>query len=140
MSVDPSSPTSMSNQHVVDAMGKIPEPARFVMLLPEPRTSGGQTHFGVIFRSILAVNSIESVESAGAYFGDARPDFAFVQIDLQGLPIIEISGEPDSIKVELDVATLGFPMGEESLTPYDKTKVLKWRNRSHRQWGISHAA
>jgi S1-C subfamily serine protease len=112
----------VTNQHVIDAVGKIPKPARFVMLFPEPVSRGVQTQFGVILRSILAINSIESFESSGPYFGQAKPDFGFVQIDVQGLPVVEICGEPNSIEVGLDIATLGFPMGEESLTPYDQTK------------------
>ena len=77
----------------------------------------------MILRAILAINSIETFESSGPYFGEAMPDFGFVQIDLQGLPVVEICGEPNSIEVGMDIATLGFPMGEKALSPYDQTKA-----------------
>ena len=97
-----------------------PAPARFVMLFPEPVSQNGQTLFGIILRRILAFNSIEGFESAGPYFGEAKPDFGFVQIDLQGLPAIELCGDSNVIEVGLEVATLGFPMGEAPLTSYDQ--------------------
>jgi hypothetical protein len=110
----------LTNQHVIDAIAQIPSDARFVMLFPEPISQKGQTLFGVILRQILAVNSIASFASSGPYFGDEKPDFGFVQINLQGLPVIEICGDSNVIEVGLEVATLGFPMGDAPLTPYDK--------------------
>lgn len=113
----------LTNQHVIDAIGQIPAHARFVMLFPQPISQNGHTMFGVILRQILAVNSISSFESSGPYFGEATPDFGFVQINLQGLPVIEICGDSNVIEVGLEVATLGFPMGDVPLTPYDKGKA-----------------
>jgi S1-C subfamily serine protease len=37
----------ITNEHVIEAIGKIPKSARFVMLFPEPVSEGGQTRFGV---------------------------------------------------------------------------------------------
>lgn len=113
----------ITNEHVIEGIGKIPKPARFVMLFPEPVSEDGQTRFGVVLRSILAINSIASFESSSPYFGSAKPDFGFVRIDLQGLPVTEICDESNTIEVGLDVATVGFPMGEVPLTPYDTTKA-----------------
>lgn len=113
----------LTNQHVIDAIEKIPGHARFVMLFPEPISQNGRTMFGVILRRIVAVNSIASFESSGPYFGEATPDFGFVQIDLQGLPALEVCGDSNVLEVGLEVATLGFPMGEEPLTPYDQGRA-----------------
>jgi hypothetical protein len=113
----------VTNQHVVDAIEKIPGPARFVMLFPEPITAGGRTQVGVIVRSILKINSIASFQSDSPFFGQAMPDFAFVQIDIQDLPILEICHEAHSIEVGAEVATLGFPMGDVPLTPYDEFRA-----------------
>lgn len=113
----------LTNQHVIDGIEKIPTADRFVMLFPEPASVHGKTIFGVILRKILAVNSISSFESSGPYFGEAKPDFGFVQIDIQGLPAIEICGDSNVLEVGLEVATLGFPMGEVPLTPYDQGKA-----------------
>ena len=113
----------LTNQQVIDAIEEIPAPARFVMLFPEPVSVNGKTMFGVILRKIRAVNSISSFESSGPYFGETKPDFAFVQIDIRGLPVMEICGDSGVLEVGLEVATLGFPMGEVPLTPYDQGRA-----------------
>lgn len=113
----------LTNQHVIDAMQKIPAHARVVMLFPEAIPRGGLTVFGVILRKIKAVNSISSFESSGPFFGQAKPDFAFVQIDIQGLPFIEVCGDSNVLEVGLEIATVGFPMGEIPLTPYEEGKA-----------------
>jgi S1-C subfamily serine protease len=113
----------LTNQHVIAAIEEIPAPARFVMLFPEPASINGHTTFGVILRNIKAINSISSFDSSGPYFGESKPDFGFVQIDIQGLPVMEICGDSNVLEVGLEVATLGFPMGEVPLTPYDQTRA-----------------
>ena len=113
----------MTNEHVVEAMQQIPAAARFVMLFPEPASVAGETRFGVILRPIKSVNSVSSFESNSPFFGQAKPDFAFVQIDVQDVPALEICGDSNTIEVGLEVATLGFPMGEVPLMPYDQSKA-----------------
>jgi hypothetical protein len=39
------------------------------------------------------------------------------------VPALDICGESYTIEVGLDVATLGFPMGEIPLMPYDQSKA-----------------
>jgi hypothetical protein len=112
-----------TNEHVVEAMQQIPAAARFVMLFPEPASIAGETRFGVILRPIKSVNSVSSFESNSPFFGQAKPDFAFVQIDVQDVPALEICGDSNTIEVGLEVATLGFPMGEVPLMPYDQSKA-----------------
>ncbi|MGD0942330.1 MAG: trypsin-like peptidase domain-containing protein [Terracidiphilus sp.] len=113
----------LTNQHVVDAIERFPAPARFVMLFPEPKAKDGQTMFGVVLRKIKAVNSVSSFESSGPFFGQAKPDCAFVQIDIQGLPFVEVCGDSNVLEVGLEVATLGFPMGDVPLSPYEQGKA-----------------
>ena len=113
----------LTNQHVVDAVEKTPASARFVMLFPEPRAKDRQTIFGVVLRKIKAVNSIANFESRGPFFGQVKPDFAFVQIDIQGLPFLEVCGDSNVLEVGLEIATLGFPMGDIPLSPYDPERA-----------------
>jgi hypothetical protein len=104
-------------------MMQIPAAARFVMLFPEPDSIEGKTRFGVIIRSIKAVSSVSSFESSGPFFGQEKPDIAFVQIDVQEVPSLDICGDSNTIEVGLEVATMGFPMGEQPLMPYHQTKA-----------------
>jgi Trypsin-like peptidase domain len=113
----------VTNQHVVDALQEIPAKARFVMLFPEPISEGGQTQFGVVLRSILKTSSISSFEAGGPFFGEAKPDFAFVQIDVKDVPFLEVCGDSNTLEAGLEVATVGFPMGEVPLMPYDQAKA-----------------
>jgi hypothetical protein len=39
------------------------------------------------------------------------------------LPVVEICGDSNVIEVGLEVATLGFPMGDDPLTPYDQQRA-----------------
>ena len=114
----------LTNQHVVEALAKIPGHARFVMVFPDPIAQEGQVQFGVVVRSILKVNSISSFESAGPFFGEEKPNFALVQIDVQGVPALTICAESHTIQSGTEVATLGFPMGERPLTPYGKVSQI----------------
>jgi hypothetical protein len=113
-----SSQTSMSLTH-----SKIPAKAHFVILFPEPISDGGQTQFGVVLRSILRNKSISSFEGGGPFFGEAKPDFAFVQIDTKDVAFLDVCGDSNTLDAELEVATVGFPMGEVALMPYDQVKA-----------------
>jgi hypothetical protein len=118
----------LTNQHVVDAIERFPAPARFVMLFPEPKAKDGQTMFGVVLRKIKAVNSVSSFESSGPFFGQAKPDFAFVQIDIQGLPFVEVCGDSNVLEVGLEVATLSvFRWVMSPLVLTSKARRLKYR-------------
>jgi len=116
----------LTNQHVIQAIEKEPASARFVMVFPTPKAVDRGTVGGVILRKILAVNTISSFESSGPFFGEAKPDFAFVQIDMQGLPMLDILGDSNTLEMGLEVATLGFPKGEVPLTPYDHGKASQF--------------
>lgn len=52
-----------------------------------------------------------------------NPDFAFAEIDLHGLPCLDISAEANVIEVGSEIVTLGFPMGEKYLSPYSTDAV-----------------
>jgi hypothetical protein len=98
----------MTNEHVVQALIKIPKHARIVMIFPQPSSQNAQTQFGVVLRSVLTVNSIESFESTGPFYGEAKPDFAFVHIDIKDVPCLEICGDSNTLEAGVEVVTVGF--------------------------------
>jgi Trypsin-like peptidase domain len=93
------------------------------MIFPQPSSQNAQTQFGVVVRSVLAVNSIERFESSGPFYGEAKPDFAFVHIDVKDVPFLEICGDSNTIESGVDVVTIGFPQGHVPLMPYSETKA-----------------
>jgi hypothetical protein len=113
----------LTNQHVIEALEGIPTAARFVMLFPRPQFHEKRILFGVVLRKIKAINSIATFESSGPYYGQAKPDFGFVQIDVRDLPFLEICGDSNVLEVGQEVATTGFPMGDTPLSPFDPSKA-----------------
>lgn len=93
------------------------------MIFPQPSSQNAQTQFGVVLRSVLTVNSIASFESAGPFYGEAKPDFAFVHIDIKDVPCLEICGDSNTLEAGVDVVTVGFPQGDVPLMPYSETKA-----------------
>jgi S1-C subfamily serine protease len=113
----------VTNRHVVDAMEKIPREARFVMVFPRPEVIGETIFGGILTRTISRVYILDALVSPAPLFGELNPDFAFVEIDLGGLPALEIADSPNVIEVGADIVTMGFPKGEGYLSPYSSESV-----------------
>jgi S1-C subfamily serine protease len=113
----------ITNRHVIEEMDKIPPEARFVMLFPKPQMEGEKIYGGILTRRISRVFVFDAVVSPQPLFGEDNPDFAFAEIDIQGLPSLNLSNEPSVIEVGSEIATMGFPMGEEYLSPYSDQQV-----------------
>jgi len=48
---------------------------------------------GILTRRISRVFILDALEAPEPLFGEVNPDFAFAEIDLQGLPCLELSAE-----------------------------------------------
>lgn len=108
----------VTNRHVIEMMEGIPSAARFVMVFPLPHVFDEKVFVGILTRQISRVFMLDPLEIPEPLYGEANPDFAFAEIDLQGLSSLDISGEPNLIDVGNDIMTMGFPMGERYLSPY----------------------
>jgi len=75
---------------------------------------------GTLFVGIRGYNVLESFVPAGPYYGQALPDFGFVQIEVQQLPALRLSEDAFSIRVGMPIATAGFPLGTDALLMYEK--------------------
>jgi S1-C subfamily serine protease len=112
-----------TNRHVLEAMERIPHEARFVMVFPRPEVLDETIFAGVLTRPILRAFILDAVEAPAPLFGEANPDVSFAEIDLQGLPSLDVSAEANVIQVGSEVVTMGFPMGEQYLSPYSTETV-----------------
>lgn len=113
----------VTNRHVIEEMEKIPSEARFVMVFPRPHVFDEKVVAGILTRRISRVFILDALEAPDPLFGEVNPDFAFAEIDLQGLPCLELSAEANVIEVGSEVVTMGFPMGEQYLSPYSTDTI-----------------
>lgn len=115
-----------TNRHVIAALRALPrhptrnEPSAFCILPTSIQSSGEQRHMGTLFVGIRGYNVLESFVPAGPYYGEALPDFGFVQIEVQQLPALQLSGDAFGIRVGMPIATAGFPLGTDALLMYEK--------------------
>jgi hypothetical protein len=48
------------------------------------------------------------------------PDIGFVQLDVREVPVFKLASEKFYLKVGMDIATIGYPMGNLPLTALGK--------------------
>jgi hypothetical protein len=94
-----------------------------VMVFPRPDVLDGRVIVGILARRILREFILDTLEAPAPLFGQVNPDFAFAEIDLQGLPSLDISAESNPIEAGSEIVTIGFPMGEQYLSPYSTDAV-----------------
>jgi S1-C subfamily serine protease len=64
--------------------------------------------------------AIGKFESSGEWFGDENPDIGFVQLNVTEMPYLSLATEDYAIRVGMNVATVGYPMGTIPLTAMGK--------------------
>jgi hypothetical protein len=57
-------------------------------------------------------------------YGEAVPDFGFVLLNIRDVPKVRLATEPFSVRAGLDIATAGFPLGDEPLPFYGAVNQL----------------
>ena len=60
---------------------------------------------GTLFVGIRGYNVLESFVPAGSYYGQALPDFGFIQLEVQQLPALQLSEDAFSLRVGMSIAT-----------------------------------
>jgi S1-C subfamily serine protease len=117
---------AVTNRHVIDALRALPrhprtnDPSAFCILPTSIQKSGDQRYMGTLFVGIRGYNALESFMPAGPYYGEALPDFGFIQLEVQGLSALSLTEDECSVRVGMPVATVGFPLGTDALLFYDK--------------------
>gem|GEM_PF-862568 len=108
----------VTNNHVVQAFATVPRPRN-----PSPEDlcvtaiAFHMTEEGMITvpLDIAGVVQLEAGEERGdVYYGTTTPDVALVHVKASDLPTLEM-GMTSSIQAGDEVATLGFPMGDQAL-------------------------
>jgi S1-C subfamily serine protease len=112
-----------TNRHVIDA---------FSQLRPHPRT-GESPLAAVLFLAgddelswqmlvvdVVAWNALAEFTSTDKWYGETIPDIGFVQLGVREVPTLKLATEKFYLQVGMDVATVGYPMGNLPLTALGK--------------------
>jgi hypothetical protein len=118
-----SSGLAATNRHVIEL---------FAQLRPHPKT-GESTLAAVLFLpgdddyswqmlvlDVVAWNALANFTSTDTWYGSKTPDIGFVQLGVRETPTLKLATEKFYLKVGMDVATIGYPMGTLPLTALGK--------------------
>lgn len=119
-----------TNRHVADALASLPRHPRtggssaLAIVFTEIESKDREHGMGTVFRRIRRHWVLDTFVPHEPYFGDTMPDLAFLQLDVTDLPSLELATEADVLRTGLEIATAGFPLGEEPLTAFSKVTQL----------------
>lgn len=132
--IPPLFPPLIGTGFVVDARGVIAtnrHVAEALISLPASPTTGQSTALAAVFSGVeqdsdgYALNAL-FVEIVGFqildrftaekdYYGEAVPDLAFVMLRARDLPPLRLATEDWSLRIGMEIATAGFPLGVDPL-------------------------
>jgi hypothetical protein len=116
-----------TNRHVVDALWRLPlipgtnEPAgaAFIFMVSDDKL-GGQ----ILNLKIRDVAALQGRGSESDWYGQDVPDVGFVQLQITGMPFLELATEDFAIMPGMEIATMGYPMGTLPLVLLNKVNQL----------------
>jgi hypothetical protein len=120
--VDPSG-LAATNRHVIEV---------FSQLRPDPRTGNpslavvlffpedGGSAWQMLVVDVVASNALEEFSSSETWYGQTVPDVGFVQLAVRDVPFLKLATEKFYLKIGMEVATIGYPMGNDPLTALGK--------------------
>lgn len=121
---------AVTNAHVIEALATLqghpsrPESPALAVLTTEVEHKDGKHHMGTLFTSIVAYSLIQSFVPEGPFYGERLPDFGFVQLRARDLPVLPLADEANVLRVGIEIATAGFPLGTDALTPFEGISQL----------------
>jgi S1-C subfamily serine protease len=120
--VDPDG-IAVTNRHVVEAFEHIPKhPATgasglgAVMFLPGSENGSWQ----MLVVDVKDWRVLGEFKSSDRWFGETVPDLGFVQLGVREVPFLQLASEDFYLKIGMEIATIGFPMGTLPLTALGK--------------------
>jgi hypothetical protein len=118
-----SSGLAATNRHVIEVFDKLrPDPRTgnsslaVVLFFPEDDGSAWQ----MIVVDVVASNALEEFSSSDTWYGQTKPDIGFVQLAVREVPFLKLATEKFYLRIGMDIATLGYPMGNDPLTALGK--------------------
>lgn len=110
----------VTNNHVYNYIKRLPRPkdspedlwpAKCLLLYLMPEVGVAE-----IPLEIIGVFGVTNMDPGDHYYGPDIPDIAFIHVKMKDLPKVKVKYLAENIKVGKNVATIGFPMGTNTLT------------------------
>ncbi len=118
-----SSGLAATNGHVIDVFARLrvhPEtgesPVAAVLFLPGDDEASWQ----MLRLDVVAWNALDQFSSSDKWYGQTVPDIGFVQLGVREVPALKLATEEFYLRIGMDVATIGYPMGTLPLTALGK--------------------
>jgi S1-C subfamily serine protease len=118
-----SSGLAVTNRHVIEVFSQLPPHPKTgesalagVLFFPANDGSGWQ----MLIVDLVGWNSLAQFSGSDKWYGNAIPDIGFVQLGVREVPALRLATEKFYLKVGMDVATIGYPMGNRPLTALGK--------------------
>ena len=114
-----------TNRHVADALQQLPtspqtgEASAFALVFSSVAPEGEGHAMQALPVEIIRYDILRNMEVIGGdYYGEQVPDIAFIQLGVTDVPAVTLATAPLSLRIGMEVATAGFPLGEVSLVPF----------------------
>jgi S1-C subfamily serine protease len=118
-----SSGLAVTNRHVIDALNQLPAHPQTgesalaaVAFFPAEDGLGWQ----MLRFDVLASFPLAEFSSSHQWYGESVPDIGFVQLDVREVPALVLGSEKFYLRVGMEIATIGYPMGDSPLTALGK--------------------
>jgi len=114
---------AVTNRHVIDALSKVPAHpntgvAAEAAIVFFPGDDG--LSWQMLVLEIVLTASLGEFTSTDKWYGQTVPDIGFVQLAVRDVPVLKLATENFYLKIGMDVATIGYPMGNLPLTALGK--------------------
>lgn len=112
-----------TNRHVINFFSKVP---------PHPKTGESSLAAIAFFPSedgigwqmlrldVVTWNALDQFSSSEKWYGNKVPDIGFVQLCVRDVPALKLATEAFYVKAGMEIATIGYPLGETPLTALGK--------------------
>ena len=112
----------MTAGHVARVLSLLPrhpetgKHAAMAILFGEPTRVDDALEMKPLWIDVKTYSFLENfTTNEGIFYGEKLPDLAFVQLGVRDLPSLTFCTEPNAIRVGVDVAFAGFPLGSDGL-------------------------
>ena len=119
-----------TNRHVIEAIPAMPldpttgKPAVAAIYFHYGKTDEGKDYVRWVTIPIKYHTILDNFQSDGQWYGEKVPDIGFAQLMVQDLPALRLATEDFYVRIGMDVATAGFPMGEVPLTVMERLNQM----------------
>lgn len=113
----------VTNRHVVEAFDLVPRhPKTGESALAALMFYPGQDYksWQMLLADVRRWAVLDSFTSSDKWFGETVPDIGLAQLGVCDVPALRLAGDDFYLKVGMDIATIGYPMGTLPLTALGK--------------------